>query len=238
MQLLQARTALKAKAIEGVLRGFISDRYADHQERRAYGLSQDCRPLNLLLSQGYKRGLAWRGIPLGKTCWDVSIYQQLLQELKPKTLFEFGTGPGASALFFHDHCRMFGLDTKVITLDVNPGGVSPVMLGQDEIEFIAGDVRDLSKLLPRERLERLPHPWLVVEDCHMHIPVIVGHFQPVMAADDYLVIEDAGLSPMGSLEIQMAIQAFPRGTLMVDTFYTDMFGRNLTSCPDSIFRKM
>ena len=41
----------------------------------------------------------------------------------------------------------------------------------------------------------------------------------------------------GSAQIETALQNVPKGTLMVDTFYTDLFGRNLTCSPDSIFRK-
>jgi cephalosporin hydroxylase len=181
--------------------------------------------------------LKWRGIPLGKTCWDISIYQQLIQELRPKTLIELGTGLGGSALFFLDHCRMFGLGTRIITLDVNIDDVSPEMFKERAIEFIAGDIKDLAELMPAQRLRDLPHPWLIVEDCHNEIELIVSHLQPLMASGDYLVIEDIGVSADGSAQIEAALRNVPKGTLMVDTFYTDLFGRNLTCSPDSIFRK-
>jgi cephalosporin hydroxylase len=238
VHLLQESARLRAGRIERLLEGFVSERYADYSERRALGLDRDCELINVLLSQGYKRGLKWRGTPLGKTCWDIGIYQQLLQELKPRTLFEFGTGFGASALFFLDHCKMFGLDTKIITLDIKASDVSPALRKEQAIEFINGDVVDLAKLLPLDRLRRLPHPWLIVEDCHNHIPLIVGHLQPLMVTGDYLVIEDIGMYAIGSQQISAALNDMPKGTLMVDTFYTDMFGRNLTCSPDSIFRKM
>ena len=238
VHLLQDSARLRARQIERLLEGFVSERYADYLERRALGLDRDCELINVLLSQGYKRGLKWRGAPLGKACWDIGIYQQLLQELKPRTLFEFGTGFGASALFFLDHCKMFGLDTKIITLDINASDVSPALRKEQDIEFINGDVNDLAKLLPLDRLRRLPHPWLIVEDCHNHIPLIVGHLQPLMVTGDYLVIEDIGMSALGSQQISAALKDMPKGTLLVDTFYTDMFGRNLTCSPDSIFRKM
>jgi len=59
-----------------------------------------------------------------------------------------------------------------------------------------------------------------------------------MASGDYLVIEDIGVDAVGSAQIETALRNVPKGTLMVDTFYTDLFGRNLTCSPDSIFRKM
>lgn len=234
---LQDALNVQPERVEGLLEGFLSDRYADYFERRTHGLGRDCARTHLVLSQGYKRGLAWRGVPLGKTCWDVSIYQQLIQELRPKTVIELGTGLGASALFFLDHCRMFGLNTKIITLDLNKKDVSEGMLAEKRIEFIQGDVKNLVKLLPVDRLRTLPHPWLIVEDCHQEIPLIVGHLEPLMSSGDYLVIEDLPMSARGSFEVRKALTSIPKGTLMVDTFYTDLFGRNLTCAPDAIFRK-
>ncbi len=142
-------------------------------DRRKHGLEADVEAMPFWLSQGYKRGLRWQDIPLGKSCYDVCIYQQMLQELRPRTIIEFGTAFGGSALFFADHARMFGLDAKIITLDVN--------------------------------------------------------------ADD---IEDLPLWPDGSLALDRALRGVAAGSLVVDTFYSDMFGRNATCSPDAIFRKV
>ena len=238
IQRLQKMTKLTTGQITQILKGFIAHRYADYFERRKKNLVSDVSPLNLILSQGYKRGLKWKGMPLGKTCWDISIYQQLIQDLKPKTIIEIGTGLGASSLFYLDHCRMHGLKTKIVTLDINSNDVNPKIFKEKNIEFIEGDAKNLVKLLPAKRLRQLPHPWLIVEDCHEHVPLIVKHLEPHMESGDYLIIEDMGLSPKGSHEIEKALRGISKGTLMVDTALTDMFGRNLTCSPDSIFRKM
>lgn len=236
-QKLQDLTRLQPEQIRRTLRRFVSERYADYHERRANGVGYDCLPMNFILSQGYKRGLVWRGVPLGKTCWDISIDQQLLQELRPRTLIEFGTGLGGSTLFFLDHCSIFSLGTYIITIDRSCDDVDSQVLEEKFIRFIHGDVTNIATLLPAEELLSFPHPWLIVEDCHKEIPLIVRHLYPHMAPGDYLVIEDLGAHAQGSLEILRAIQSVPPRALMVDTFYTDMFGQNLTCSPDSIFRK-
>jgi hypothetical protein len=41
-----------------------------------------------------------------------------------------------------------------------------------------------------------------------------------MASGDYLVIEDIGVDADGSAQIETALRNVPKGTLMVDTFYT------------------
>jgi cephalosporin hydroxylase len=234
---LQDVTRLSPDEIERVLMHFVEDRYADYFERRARGLAIDASPMTFILSQGFKVGLTWRDVPLGKTCWDIAIYLRLIQDLKPRTLIEIGTGLGGSALFFYDTCRAHGLDTKVVTLDGNEKDVTP-QLAATTIEFIAGDVAHVADLLTVERLQTLPHPWLIVDDAHVQIPLVVRHLQPLMESGDYLCIEDVGVDEPGSREISAALRDLPKGTFMVDTHYTDMFGRNLTAAPDAIFRHM
>lgn len=227
-----------AERVEELLAEFVSERYVDYFERRRHGLRRDIGPTHILQSQGYKRGQRWRGVPLGKTAWDVCIYQQLLQELRPKTVIELGTGLGGSALFFLDQCRTFGLDATVVTLDVNKKDIDKQLFREKEIEFVEGDVADIARLLPRRRLRELPHPWLVIEDSHMEIPRILKHLEPEMAVGDYLVVEDVPNAAKSSHELREGLLALPSGTFVVDTFYTDMFGRNATCSPDAIFKKV
>ena len=49
-----------------------------------------------------KLKLKWKGTPLLKDPMMFSIYIQLLQDLKPKTILEFGTGNGGSSIFMRD----------------------------------------------------------------------------------------------------------------------------------------
>ncbi len=226
---------LRPGKVEHLLREFLSERYVTYVSRG--GMRSDMQPLALILSQGYKRGLEWRGLPLGKTCYDICIYQQMIQDLQPRSVIELGTGLGASALFLADTCRSIGVPAKVVTLDRNADAVSEQVFDDESIEFIAGDVKDISELLTVEKLTGLPHPWLIIEDCHVHLQGIIDHLFPLMAADDYLVIEDIGHQPGGGRIIRKAIESLPAKSLMVDTFYTDLFGRNATCSPDSIFRK-
>ena len=49
----------------------------------------------------------------------LSIYLQLLQDLKPKTILEFGTYEGGSALWMHDLMISLNLECKIHTFDIN-----------------------------------------------------------------------------------------------------------------------
>ena len=49
----------------------------------------------------------WKGLDLVKDPMTLTIYMQLIQNIKPKTIIELGTGHGGSTLFFRDMCSAF-----------------------------------------------------------------------------------------------------------------------------------
>src|SRR5579863_1912302 len=71
----------------------------------------------LLTSQGAPSLLRWRGRPLMKTVFDFAMYPALIEELRPRTVFEIGSGLGASAIWLSDHLAMNGLESHVHSVD-------------------------------------------------------------------------------------------------------------------------
>ncbi len=57
----------------------------------------------LLTCQGAPALMRWRGVPLMKNVFDFAMYPALIAELRPRTVFEVGSGLGASAAWFADH---------------------------------------------------------------------------------------------------------------------------------------
>lgn len=219
------------------MQDILSDRYVDLEVRRNRQHKADINNTTFFLSQGYKRGLFWQDVPLGKTCYDINIYQQMIQQVKPKTIIEIGSGLGGSGLFLLDTAKTFGLDVKLITMDRNNRDISPKLTARENAQFIFGDAKDIENLMPDELLASLPHPWIIIEDCHHHVPVIVAHLHKHMDLGDYLVIEDL-VSKEGKMEVDKAIGQLPPGSLLIDTHYNDMFGVNVTCSPDAIFCKL
>ncbi len=62
----------------------------------------------------------WRGNELLKNPCDLWVYCELMQEIKPDYIIETGTHHGASALYYSEMAKLFGLSTKIITIDINP----------------------------------------------------------------------------------------------------------------------
>ena len=74
-------------------------------------------------------------------------------------------------------------------------------------------------------------PWLVVEDAHHNVAAVIEHLHRYLTPGDYLVVEDSDVKR----EALRAFLAAHPGDYLVDTRFTDNFGRNATCAADSIF---
>ena len=178
-------------------------------------------------SQGAHAPIQWRGRNLFKTAFDVVLYSMMLSELKPGTIIELGSGDGGSAAWFRDMAVLVGLDTGVCSFDIRPPPVS-----FPGVRFLEADLTDPERTMDRAALEEEPHPWLVIEDAHVNTLGVMQFFHPSLRKGDYLVVEDSGFG-----KLETALVPFCRAhaeEYRVDTRYTDFFGRNATSSPDSI----
>jgi hypothetical protein len=79
----------------------------------------------------------------------------------------------------------------------------------------------------------LVHPWLVVEDAHHNVEPVLSHFHSGLKKGDCVYVED---SEIKRGDIRRFLSKHP-GCYLVDTKYTDFFGRNATCALDSIFVK-
>ena len=179
-------------------------------------------------SQGVSECLRWRNRPVFKTVFDFALYPMLLFDVKPACVFELGSGAGGSAIWLADLLQMFGLNSRIYSIDLHKPPVQ-----DSRIEFVEDDVQNIEALGRRLGFERLAHPWVVIEDVHANTLGIMRDFWKYMACGDYLIIED-------SVDKQPAIEMFSREAgrqMRIDSRYTDWFGRNATCCIDSIITK-
>ena len=78
--------------------------------------------------------MRWRGTPLLKTVFDFAIYPALIAELRPRTVFEIGSGSGGSAVWFADHLAFCGVEGRVHSVDLVKAG-----LQHPNVSFHQGD---------------------------------------------------------------------------------------------------
>lgn len=179
-----------------------------------------------LTCQGAPSLMRWRGTALMKNVFDFAMYPALIAELRPRTVFEFGSGLGASAAWFADTMTSCGIEGHVHSVDL----VRP-KIEHRLVTFHQGDCSFPEQLFDARLLATQPRPWLVVEDAHHNVLGVLGYIHKFLAAGDYLVVEDSDVK-RGAL--RQFIGAHP-GQYLVDTKFTDNFGRNATCAADAIF---
>ena len=174
----------------------------------------------LLMSQGVKDCMTWRGIALGKSVYDFALIPMMLWDIQPATILEIGSGEGASAIWMADLCKSYELPTKVYSMDIEPPSIE-----YEGVTFFQGDSREISNF----NTENLPHPWLILEDAHIEVNRIMRYFEKHMHIGDYIIIEDT----RGRMQTKLKVP----NTLHVDAYYCDYFGRNATSSMNTILCK-
>jgi cephalosporin hydroxylase len=183
---------------------------------------------------------AYKGLIQLKPAIDLVLYSNLIWELRPRTIVEFGSMQGGSALWFADQLDALCGHGEVHSFELCFECISP-RASHPRLHFHRADLRDLATL-DGELLARLPHPWLVVDDAHENlerlVPFVAGH----MAAGDYYVLEDvflyhpertSAVHPVfGAEMVARVAAAFDGLGFLVDTKYTDAFGVNVTASPN------
>ena len=95
----------------------------------------------------------WRGVTLLKDALDVFLYEQLMWELKPKTIFESGTYTGGCALWMADTMRSFGESVPVITVDITDMNVHELVKNDPDIKVKIADITKIDEAFPEEMLQ-------------------------------------------------------------------------------------
>jgi cephalosporin hydroxylase len=197
------------------------------------------------ISQG-KYYLSWKGIRALTGPLDMVLYPLLIWELKPLTVIEFGSYAGGSAVWLADILASFKIEGRVLSIDINHQLLDSRAKSHPKVCFLQGDCFEIEKTLTTEMLSKLPHPWLIIEDCHVNLIGILTHLhENGLQSGDYLVIEDTdpripaatgadsipdeyepwGLAKMN--EIRQFLQTY-EDHYAIDSYYTDFFGYNST----------
>lgn len=178
--------------------------------------------------------LTYKGLMQFKTPFDLALYTRLIWELQPRTILELGSLQGGSGLWFADQMSVlceksgevhsFDWRTKCIHENAN----HPLLT------FHQIDLSDVAAF-DENLLMKLPHPWLVIDDAHVQIFSIFSYLNRFLVSGDYYVFED---DPMNAdKEIIDGLQMVEQSGFLIDTYYTDGFGSNLTCAPNAWLRK-
>ena len=79
---------------------------------------------------------SWMGVKCQKWVGDMWNYQEILFELKPSLVIEFGTNFGGSAVFFASVMRQIGQPFKVLSVDISHDFLDPAARRDSDILFV------------------------------------------------------------------------------------------------------
>lgn len=184
----------------------------------------------------------YKGRRFCKNPFDVVLYMQLIERLKPQTLIEIGTSEGGSAVWFDDLCQALGLTAQILTFDIAP----PDGLASDRIGVHKLDSRFPDEWLDPGMFETLPHPWLVIEDsAHTKesVSAMLRFFDRFVVSGDYVVVEDGVVADLpgdhyasfedGPNRAVAEFLASHADRYQIDTALCDFYGHNVTYCPNA-----
>jgi len=140
----------------------------------------------------------WRGISCLKSVSDMWNYQEILCQLKPSLVVEFGSRFGGAAVFFADVLRGQPNPFKVLSVDITHKNLDERARHDPDVVFMKS-----SSTVPAvaERIQQLrsefPGPVFAILDsdhAKEHVLAEMKLLRPVLTSGDYLVVEDSNVN--------------------------------------------
>ena len=141
---------------------------------------------------------SFMGVTTRKSVSDMWNYQEILFDLKPSLVIEFGTNQGGSALFFATIMKRIGQPFKVLSVDITHKHLDPTARRDPDILFV-----ESSSTLPTvaEQIQRLksefPGKIFAILDSDHSMDHVLGEMKllrPLLSPGDYLLVEDSSVN--------------------------------------------
>lgn len=147
---------------------------------------------------GVWKSTSWQGVRTLKSVSDMWNYQEILSELRPSLVVEFGTAYGGSALFFASVLDGLGLDYHILTVDTLRSRIDERTIAHPRIEVMTASSTDAATV---ERIRQLRAEFggpvfAILDSDHSaaHVGAELEAITPELTAGDYLVVEDSNLN--------------------------------------------
>jgi cephalosporin hydroxylase len=133
-----------------------------------------------------------------KSVSDMWNYQEIIFELNPSLIVEFGTHSGGSALFFSLILQRVNPESKVLSVDISHEMVTPVLQQDAHIEFMQSSSADP---IVRERIAALREAYpgrvfFILDSDHRkpHVLAEMELIRPIVESGDYVIVEDSNVN--------------------------------------------
>lgn len=144
------------------------------------------------------------GVPSHKSVSDMWNYAEIISELKPSLIIEFGTHHGGSALFFSVIGRAANPNAIVFSVDIDHQPTFKRVKGDPHIELMTRSSTDpgVAKRIAELRREHKGPVFAILDSDH-HMPHVLAEMEllrPLLKAGDYLIVEDSNINGHPVLE--------------------------------------
>jgi cephalosporin hydroxylase len=140
----------------------------------------------------------WMGVDCWKSVSDTWNYQEILFDLKPSLVIEFGTAHGGSAMFFADIMRRIGEPFNLLSVDVTHALLNPIALRDPDIQFLKSrsTVPAVAEYIAKLKSELPGKIFAILDSDHSmdHVLAEMKLLRPLLSAGDYLIVEDSMLN--------------------------------------------
>lgn len=147
---------------------------------------------------GVWKSTSWQGVRTLKSVSDMWNYQEIIAELRPRLLVEFGTAYGGSALYFASVLDGLDLDYRILTVDTMAGRIAAATRRHPRIEILtASSTAPETGERVRELRNEYPGPVFAILDSDhsaSHVEAELTALTPLLAAGDYVIVEDSNLN--------------------------------------------
>lgn len=140
----------------------------------------------------------WLGVKVNKSVSDLWNYQEILHEMRPSLVVEFGTNRGGSALFFVTILRALGRRFRVLTVDIDHERVASEVKSDPCIEVLVSSSIDpcVGQRISEIRSE-FPGPMFVVLDSDhraSHVYRELVSLRDRLQPGDRVIVEDGNVN--------------------------------------------
>jgi len=144
------------------------------------------------------QGVQFMGVPCYKSVSDMWNYQEILTQLKPGLIVEFGTRFGGSALFFSVIGRAINPAVRILSVDISHEDVDPQVFADPAIQLMTASSVDPSVAVAIASLRKIySGPVFFILDSDHRKAHVLGEMEllrPLVQPGDYLVVEDGNIN--------------------------------------------
>jgi cephalosporin hydroxylase/predicted O-methyltransferase YrrM len=183
-----------------------------------------------------QRHYTYRGLPCPVHPLDFALYPLMLWDLKPRTVFLLGSQSGGDALWLGDLLLNFAIAGQVYAI-----GDSPVTdIAHPQVTWKSARAANLEAAFSPEELSHLPHPWLVVEQYGQADATekILRFLHPYLQPGDRVAIAGTADPAVQTCRYQAVQHFLSKPGYERDRHYCDFFGKNQSSFPGGVLRKV